>query len=122
MAAADALAAVQKHFAAGFGYSLFQPGATTAIAPLVDFMQRTRAGHCEYFASATALLLRAGGIPARYATGYSVQEWNEREGAYLVRVRHAHSWVRVWINGGWREIDTTPATWAVMEAEAAPWW
>ena len=122
LAPADALAAVQGHFANGFGYSLAQSGAGTGAPPLVDFIERTRAGHCEYFASATVLLLRAGGIPARYATGYSVQEWNDRESAYVVRVRHAHAWVRAWINGTWREIDTTPASWAVLEADAAPWW
>ena len=118
----DALAAVQQHFATGFGYSLVQSGASTSVPPLVDFMERTHSGHCEYFASAAVLLLRAGGIPARYATGYSAQEWNDRESAYLVRERHAHAWVRAWVDGAWREIDTTPPSWAVMEAEAAPWW
>ena len=122
MAPADAVAAVQQHFATGFGYSLVQGGAPGSVPPLVDFIERTHSGHCEYFASAAVLLLRAGGIPARYATGYSVQEWSERENAYLVRERHAHAWVRVWVDGAWREIDTTPPSWAVMEAAAAPWW
>lgn len=122
LAPQDALAAVQQHFATGFGYSLVQSGAKSSAPPLVDFMERTHSGHCEYFASAAVLLLRAGGIPARYATGYSAQEWNDREGAYLVRERHAHAWVRAWVDGAWREIDTTPPSWAVMEAEAAPWW
>ncbi|MBK6998795.1 MAG: transglutaminase domain-containing protein [Rhodoferax sp.] len=122
MPADQAVAAVQRHFADGFFYSLKQDARQPSIPPLSDFMERTHAGHCEYFASATVLLLRAAGIPARYATGYSVQEWSARENAYLVRERHAHAWVRVWVHGAWREMDTTPATWAALEADSAPWW
>jgi hypothetical protein len=81
-----------------------------------------QAGHCEYFATATVLLLRAAGIPARYAVGYAVSEWSPREGRYLVRARHAHSWAQAWVDGAWRDVDTTPPGWASMEASsAAPW-
>lgn len=122
MPADQAMAAVQRYFAQGFSYSLKQNERQPSVPPLLDFMERTHTGHCEYFASATVLLLRAAGIPARYATGYAVQEWSARENAYLVRERHAHAWVRTWVNGAWREIDTTPAAWASLEADSAPWW
>jgi hypothetical protein len=87
-----------------------------------DFLLETRSGHCEFFASATVLLLRAAGVPARYAAGYSVQEYSELESAYVVRRRHAHTWALAWVDGGWVEVDTTPATWADIERQAVPWW
>src|SRR5207247_2054170 len=79
---------------------------------LGEFLQTTRAGHCEYFASATVLLLRAAGVPARYAVGFSVQEWSRLERRWIVRARHAHSWALAYVDGAWREGDTTPPLWA----------
>ncbi len=87
--------------------------------PLVRFLTETRSGHCEHFASATVLMLREAGIPARYATGYSVHEWNSDWGWYLVRTRHAHAWTIAWVNGRWIDVDTTPPDWRAMEDEAA---
>jgi protein-glutamine gamma-glutamyltransferase len=117
-----ALAAVQAYFHDRFRYSTYLAGPAWGSAPLEDFLLRSRAGHCEYFATATVLLLRAAGIPARYATGYSVQEWSPREGRYLVRVRHAHSWALVYVDGAWRDFDTTPPEWTSVEASGAPAW
>jgi hypothetical protein len=125
LAPAQALAHVESYFADGFRYSLYQAapaGGRSQGTALVEFLRTGRAGHCEYFASATALLLRAAGIPARYATGFAVLEWSAREGAYIVRTRHAHAWVRAWIDGRWIDVDTTPATWVQAEAEQAAWW
>ena len=122
MAAERAVAKVQRYFADGFGYSTYQAGASRGGPALADFLTRTRAGHCEYFATATVLLLRAAGVPARYATGFSVQEYSRIEDAYIVRERHAHAWVRAWVNGRWIDVDTTPAVWASVEAQQAPWW
>jgi hypothetical protein len=123
VSAESAVAAVEAHFAHGFGYSTFQPLGSRGSAALADFLLRTRAGHCEYFATATALLLRAAGVPARYATGFSAQEYSRLEDAYVVRVRHAHAWVKAYVNGAWRDVDTTPAAWAGVEQDAASsWW
>src|SRR5439155_1389676 len=83
-----------------------------------ELPRRGHSGHCEYFATATVLLLRAAGVPARYATGYSVQEWSRLERRYVVRARHAHSWALVWADGAWRDLDTTPPLWADEEAAA----
>jgi hypothetical protein len=76
----DAVAAVRAYFRDNFRYSLYRPAPEGEVSALEDFLRRSRAGHCEYFATATVLLLRAAGIPARYATGYSVQEWSPIEG------------------------------------------
>jgi hypothetical protein len=90
---------------------------STNETPLSRFLLRTRAGHCEYFATATVLLLRQLGIPARYAVGYSVHESSGRK--YVVRQRDAHAWCLVWNpnSGTWQDFDTTPASW--VEAEAS---
>lgn len=117
-----AVAKVRRYFADGFGYSLYQPGAARGGSALTDFLLKTRSGHCEYFATATALILRAAGVPARYATGFSVQEYSRMEDAWIVRERHAHAWVRAWVNGRWIDVDTTPATWVSVEAGQASWW
>lgn len=113
------IAAIEQYFAENFYYSLIQRGRYPGRLPLVKFLTERRAGHCEYFASATVLLLRQAGIPARYAVGYSVQEYNELQRRYLVRARHAHSWAEAYVNGQWRVVDTTPARWLAMEDQQA---
>ena len=108
-----AVEAAARFFTENFRYTLFQEKAGTQ--PLKDFLYKTRAGHCEYFATATVLLLRAGGIPARYAAGYAVQEYSPFEKAYVVRHRHAHAWALAFVDGAWRDVDTTPASWPEIE-------
>jgi len=83
--------------------------------PLDRFLLKSRKGHCEYFATATVLILRKLGIPARYAVGYAVHEGSGDQ--YVVRQRDAHSWCLVWNAGkhAWEDFDTTPASW--VEAE-----
>jgi protein-glutamine gamma-glutamyltransferase len=110
--------AVEKFFAQNFSYALYhKENAVKNGTPLGRFLKSTRTGHCEYFASATTLLLRELKIPARYAVGFSVQE--SKGDIYIVRQRHAHAWVLAWLDGAWREIDTTPGSWFQMESEKA---
>jgi len=116
---AAAVAAVQALFASGFSYSLDLDATGGGSRSLLRFLLQDRRGHCEYFASATVLLLRAAGVPARYATGYAVQEWSTLDGGYVVRARHAHAWALAWTHGRWQEVDTTPAVWADEEARQA---
>jgi hypothetical protein len=116
-------AAVKRHFADGYGYSLYQGASLGTRSALADFLLRTKSGHCEYFATATVLLLRAAGVPARYSTGFSAQEYSRLENAWIVRVRHAHAWATAWVGGRWVDLDTTPSTWARAEAQrASSWW
>jgi transglutaminase-like putative cysteine protease len=118
----NAVERVRRFFSRGFTYTLNLTARRAQATPLAEFLLSSRSGHCEYYATSTVLLLRAAGIPARYATGYAVQEYSELEQRYLVRRRHAHSWARAWVNGGWRDIDTTPVVWAALESADAPWW
>lgn len=116
------VAELRRRFLADFGYTTFQQAAARGATPLADFLERTRSGHCEHFASAATLLLREAGVPARYATGYSVQEWSELERAWIARERHAHAWVRAWVGGRWIDVDPTPPTWLALEAMERPAW
>jgi transglutaminase-like putative cysteine protease len=108
---AETVDAIRGFFLGRFTYSRFLRGSPIDASPLEDFLLRTRAGHCEYFATATVHLLRAAGIPARYAVGYAVHEWSALERRYVVRASDAHSWALAWVDGAWREIDTTPPEW-----------
>lgn len=118
----DALRVLTEFFRARFRYSLTQPELPRGISPLQAFLTRTRSGHCEHFATATALLLRQAGVPARYVTGYLVHEFSRLEQRYLVRARHAHAWVEAYVDGAWRTLDTTPPAWMEIEAEGASLW
>jgi hypothetical protein len=96
--------------------------AASGRTPLADFLERTRAGHCEHFATATTLLLRAAGVPARYASGYSLQEWSGIERAWIARERHSHAWSRAWVGGRWIDVDATPPSWFELESDERPAW
>lgn len=113
----EVLAAVSNFFNEKFTYRTWQsaPTSSTNQTPLSRFLLETRAGHCEYFATATVLLLRQLGIPARYATGYAVHE--KSGSGYVVRLSDAHAWTLVWdeAHKTWRDFETTPASW--IEAE-----
>ncbi len=113
---------VERFFSQHFRYSLVQPSSYPGRLPLAVFLRRTRAGHCEYFAMATALLLREAGIPARYVVGYLVDEYSDREHAFIARGRDAHAWAEAYVGGGWRVIDTTPEGWHAAEAAGDPVW
>src|SRR5712664_4219784 len=78
--------------------------------PLAHFLFETRAGHCEYFASAMTIMLRTLGIPAREVNGFLPGEYNDLGGDYIVRASDAHSWVEVYFPGlDWQTFDPTPA-------------
>jgi hypothetical protein len=113
---------VKIYFQHNFFYSLYLGEETDADLALREFMLKRKAGHCEYFAAATVLLLRQAGIPARLATGYAVDEYDSRQGLYIVRSRHAHAWAIAYINGVWRAVDSTPSQWLSMENEHAGLW
>lgn len=106
---------VNNYFQENFSYSLQLLGKDKNLTPLSTFLLKTRSGHCEYFATATTMLLRALGIPTRYVVGYSVHEFSRLENLYIVRNRHAHAWSLVYLNGKWQSFDTTPVDWRSLE-------
>ncbi|WP_020586005.1 transglutaminase-like domain-containing protein [Desulfobacter curvatus] len=105
---------IKKYFFTNFSYTL-DLKADDKTSPITEFMIRTKAGHCEYFATATVLLLRAAGIPARYVTGYMAFEKSRMGNKIVVRRKHAHAWTEVFVNGRWTFFDTTPPSWTDKE-------
>lgn len=122
------LQAIAGFFQNNFRYSTFQsrrPGdATGQTTPLGFFLEKTHSGHCEFFATATVLMLRQAGIPARYVIGYAVMESAKNGKQYLVRERHAHAWALYWNQDKqvWEDFDTTPASWDAVESQQASRW
>jgi protein-glutamine gamma-glutamyltransferase len=117
-----ALRTLAGYFADKFAYSTWrglpEMGGTNET-PLSRFVLTDHSGHCEYFATATVLLLRRLDIPARYAVGYVVHETSGS--GYVVRLRDAHAWCLVWDKERklWHDFDTTPASWVKTEASHA---
>ncbi|BDU68889.1 transglutaminase [Geothrix oryzae] len=105
---APELARVLERALRGFRYTLDNPSGKAA-RPLEDFLERTQAGHCEYFASAMAQMLRARGVPARVVNGYRLGPWIPEGGYFRVSQDQAHSWVEYWDQGRWHRADPTPA-------------
>jgi hypothetical protein len=116
---AEIVDAVRAFFADGFTYSLTQRQRYPRDRYLAEFLFNSRTGHCEFFATSTVLLLRAAGVPARYAVGFAVDEFSPLERQYVARVRHAHSWALAWVEGQWLVVDTTPSVWAATESAQA---
>lgn len=78
--------------------------------PVAWFLFDRKRGHCEYFATSMAVMLRSAGIPARIVNGFRGGERSKWFGSWIVRQRDAHSWVEAWIAGrGWTTFDPTPA-------------
>lgn len=121
LAPQQALAALQDHFARRFRYTLTLPAPAADTGPLTYFLTAARAGHCEYFATTAALVLRHIGLPARYVQGWSVQEYSPLEDAWIARDSHAHAWVQVYLDGRWQDFDPTPPDWAALEAADRGW-
>jgi hypothetical protein len=112
---ADKLAQIAKRLEGDYAYSV-EYSRTFGKDPVLSFLEDDKRGHCEYFASALALLGRAAGVPTRVVGGYRVAERNALGGYDVVRERNAHAWVEAWVDGAWRTLDATPA--AVVADEA----
>ena len=106
-----------KRFFAGFNYTLELKNRAERGSYLADFLNNTRAGHCEYFATATVLMLRSAGIAARYRTGYMLDESDSFENALVARKRDAHAWVAAYIGDRWIDVDTTPPQWKSADSD-----
>ncbi len=103
----EKLDAIEHRLRTDYRYSRTFRRATSAD-PLLDFLFFEKRGHCEYYATAFALLARAAGVPTRVVMGYRVGE-KSPFGYYLVRDRNAHSWIEAWLPGeGWTTRDATP--------------
>ena len=107
MSEQEILNTIRHYFLTEYAYSLDLKGEQDRQTPLQNFLNHTKSGHCEFFATATTLLLRQARIPARYATGYMVHEYSRLGNHLVVRQRDAHAWAKAFVNGQWINFDTT---------------
>jgi transglutaminase-like putative cysteine protease len=104
----DKARAIESYLRNNYGYTLDLSG-TPPADPLAYFLFEKHAGHCEYFAAAMTVMMRAVGVPARYVNGFLPGEYNDVGEDYIVRASDAHSWVEVFFPGnGWMTFDPTP--------------
>lgn len=100
--------ALEEHLRTQYSYS-YETIAQQGHTPLDWFLFEGKRGHCEYFASALAMMLRTVGVEARVATGFSLGERNPVTGYYEVRALDGHAWVEARIPGkGWLMMEPTP--------------
>lgn len=115
---------LEEHLRTQFGYTLQWPlDAPFQRDPVAWFLFEGKRGHCEFFASAMVMLLRALDVPARLQTGYLGGE-PDGAGGWVVRDSNAHAWVVAWVDGRWRVFDPTPAAGRPAFSSAArlaPW-
>lgn len=104
----DKASAIENYLRMHYGYTLQLPSKTPQD-PISNFLFARKQGHCEYFASSMAVMLRSIGIPSRLVNGFSGGEFNDVSSQYVIRASDAHSWVEAYIPGqGWLEFDPTP--------------
>lgn len=104
----DQALAVEQYLKTHYGYTLQLP-RTAVRDPLANFLFERKQGHCEYFASSMAVMLRTLGIPSRVVNGFRSDEFNDLTGNYIVRAKDAHAWVEAYFPGyGWQTFDPTP--------------
>jgi protein-glutamine gamma-glutamyltransferase len=104
----DKAVAIEQYLKTHYGYTLQLPSAPVAD-PLANFLFERKQGHCEYFASSMAVMLRTLRIPSRVVNGFTSDEFNDVTGNYVVRARNAHAWVEAYFpNYGWVTFDPTP--------------
>jgi transglutaminase-like putative cysteine protease len=105
----DKTVAIETYLQTNFGYTLQLP-RTPQRDPLANFLFDRKQGHCEYFASSMAVMLRTLQIPSRVVNGFRTADFNDLTSQYLVRSSNAHSWVEAYFPGyGWMSFDPTPA-------------
>jgi len=104
----DKAVAVESHLQNSYGYTLEQKALGNE--PLADFLFKTREGHCEYFATAMAVMLRTQGIATRVVNGFNGGDYNDAIDMTVVRQRNAHAWVEVYFpkENAWVAFDPTP--------------
>jgi transglutaminase-like putative cysteine protease len=104
----DKAVALEQYLKTHYGYTLQLPASPVAD-PLANFLFERKQGHCEFFASSLAVMLRTLRIPSRVVNGFVNDEFNDLTGNYVVRARDAHAWVEAYFpTYGWITFDPTP--------------
>jgi transglutaminase-like putative cysteine protease len=100
--------ALEQHLRNHYEYNFESIFKSQQHTPLSQFLFETKKGHCEYFASALAIMLRTQGIPSRLVTGFSATNQNPMTGYYDVYALDGHAWVEAYVDDiGWLELEPT---------------
>ncbi|MEZ4268998.1 MAG: DUF3488 and transglutaminase-like domain-containing protein [Myxococcota bacterium] len=112
----DRARAIEQRLSKDWTYTT--QGGEDSQRPLEEFLFVRKKGHCEYFATGMAVMLRTLGIPARPANGFFGGAYNTFGRFYTIRQADAHAWVEVWFPGhGWVTFDPTPASAVLVPPE-----
>lgn len=104
----DKAAVLESYLRGHYGYTLQLPRVAPED-PIANFLFERKEGHCEYFASSMAVMLRTLGVPSRVVNGFRSNEFNDLTGNYVVRAKDAHAWVEAYFPPyGWQTFDPTP--------------
>jgi protein-glutamine gamma-glutamyltransferase len=104
--------AIEEHLKKDFRYDTGSPSGGKP-QPVDHFLFESRRGHCEFFSTAMAIMLRELGIPSRNVTGFVGGTYNRFGRYYAVREGDAHSWVEAYFDDpirGWVTFDPTPTS------------
>ena len=114
----DKARAIENYLQTNFAYTLDLK--VSGDEPVADFLFNIREGHCEYFATSLAVMLRSQGIAARVVNGFQTGDYNDAADAFIVSQRQAHSWVEVYFpeSNHWAMFDPTPAVGRNLPASA----
>ncbi len=108
--------AIERHLRSEYRYDLASPSGG-APQPLDHFLFESRRGHCEFYSTAMAVMLRTAQIPSRNVTGFVGGTWNRFSQTYTVRQGDAHAWVEAFIDGRWMTFDPTPPAEALPKSQ-----
>jgi transglutaminase-like putative cysteine protease len=109
--------AIEERLRSEYRYDLDSPSGA-APQPLLHFLFDSKAGHCEFYSTAMAMLLRTLNVPTRNVTGFIGGTYNRFGEFYAVRQGDAHSWVEVYLEGkGWTRFDPTPPSSSAPRSE-----
>ena len=118
----DKARAVETELRKNYRYDLNSPSPKEAN-PLDHFLFESKRGHCEFYSTAMAVLLREVGVPTRNVTGFGGGSYNKFGRFYAVRQGDAHSWVEVYIDDvGWVTFDPTPPADALPRSQIVGAW
>lgn len=106
----DAARAIEAYLQSEENYHYTLDLKAGGSQPLTDFLFHVREGHCEYFATAMAVMLRTLGVATRVVNGFQTGEYNDTADVYTVTQKDAHSWVEVYFprSDSWVTFDPTP--------------
>jgi transglutaminase-like putative cysteine protease len=104
--------ALEEHLKKEFKYDTNSPSGGKP-QPVDHFLFESKRGHCEFFSTAMAMMLRELNIPSRNVTGFVGGTYNRFGHYYAVREGDAHSWVEAYIDDvgrpAWQTFDPTPS-------------